>query len=50
VLHVGEHDLGEVDLQEVDLLLQDQRQEQVERPVEDLEIEVERGDGHRRRE
>ena len=44
VLDVGEHDLGEVDLEEVDLLLQHQRQEQVERPVEDLQVEVERGD------
>ena len=42
VLDVGEHDLGEVDLEQVDLLLQHQRQEQVERPVEDLEVEVER--------
>ena len=44
VLDVGEHDLGEVDLEQVDLLLQHERQEQVERPVEDLEVEVERGD------
>ena len=50
VLDVGEHDLGEVDLEQVDLLLQHQRQEQVERPVEDLQVEVERGDCHRRRE
>ena len=49
VLDVGEHHLGEVDLEQVDLLLQHQRQEQVERPVEDLEVEVERGDGHRPR-
>ena len=43
VLDVGEHDLGEVDLEQVDLLLQHERQEQVERPVEDLQVEVERG-------
>ena len=49
VLDVREHDLREVDLEQVDLLLQHERQEQVERPVEDLEVEVERGDGHRRR-
>ena len=49
VLDVREHDLREVDLEQVDLLLQHQRQEQVEGPVEDLEVEVERGDGHRRR-
>ena len=44
VLDVGEHDLGQVDLEQVDLLPQDQRQQQVEGTVEDLEIEVERGD------
>jgi hypothetical protein len=49
-LDVGEHDLRQIDLEEVDLLLQDQRQKEVERPVEDLEVKVERGDGHRRRE
>ena len=47
VLDVGEHHLGEVDLEQVDLLPQHQRQEQVERPVEDLEVEVERRQGHR---
>jgi hypothetical protein len=50
VLDVGQHDLRQVDLEQVDLLPQHERQEQVERPVEDLEVEVERGDGHRRRE
>jgi hypothetical protein len=44
VLDIGEHDLGEVHLEEVDLLLQHERQEQVERPVEDLQVEVERDD------
>jgi hypothetical protein len=48
VLDVRQHNLRQVDLEQVDLLLQHQRQEQVERPVEDLEVEVERGDGHRR--
>ena len=46
VLDVGEHDVREVDLEQVDLLPEDQRQEQVEGSVEDLEIEVERGDRH----
>ena len=41
-LDVGEHDLGEVDLEQVDLLVQDQRDEQVERPLEDVEIEMNR--------
>ena len=47
VVDVGQHDLGEVDLEQVDLLAQDQREEQVERALEDLEIEVERGELHR---
>ena len=42
VLDVGEHDLGEIDLEQVDLLPQHERQQQVERPVEDLQVEVER--------
>ena len=46
VVEVGEHDVGELDLQQVDLLAQDERQQQVERPGEDLEVELERGDGH----
>jgi hypothetical protein len=49
VLDIREDDLGQVDFEEVDLLLQHERQEQVEGPVEDLEVEVERGEGHRRR-
>jgi hypothetical protein len=44
VLDVGEHHLGQVDLEQVDLLPKHQRQQQVEGTVEDLEIEVERGD------
>jgi hypothetical protein len=46
MLDVGEHDLGQVDLEQVDLLAQHERQEQVERPLEDLELEVERGERH----
>ena len=42
VVEVGEHDLGERELEQVDLLAQDQRQQQVERPAEDVEVEVER--------
>ena len=48
MLHIGEHDLREIHLEQVDLLPQDERQKEVEGPVEDLEVEVERGDGHRR--
>ena len=43
MLDVGQHHLGEVDLEQVDLLLQDQGQQQVERALEDLEVEVEAG-------
>jgi hypothetical protein len=42
---VGEDDLRELDLQQVDLLAEDERQEEVERPAEDLEVELELGDG-----
>ena len=38
-LDVGEHDLGEVDLEQVDVLVQDQRDEQVERPLEHIQVE-----------
>ena len=46
VVEVGEHDVGELDLEQVDLLAQDERQQQVERAREDLEVELERRDGH----
>ena len=46
VLDVGEHDVGQIDLEEVHLLVQHQRQQQVERALEDLEVEVESGYGH----
>src|SRR5207244_5692290 len=35
-----DHDPRDVDLGEVELLLQDQRQEQVERPLERVEVEL----------
>ncbi len=47
VVEVGEHDVGELHLEQVDLLAQDERQQEVERTREDLEVELERGDGHR---
>ena len=40
VVDVGEHDLGQVDLEQVDLLAQDEREQQVEGALEDLEVEV----------
>ena len=43
-----EHDRGEVDLGRLELLLQDQRQEQVERALERVEIELELAHDHAR--
>ena len=48
VVEVGEDDVGELDLEQVDLLAQDERQQQVERPGEDLEVELELGERHTR--
>ena len=45
-VEVGDDDVGQLDLEQVDLLAQDERQQQVERPGEDLEVELERSDGH----
>ncbi len=47
VVEVGEHDLGELQLEQVDLFAQHERQQQVERAREDVEIELELGDAHR---
>ena len=41
-------DVGELDLEQVDLLAQDERQQQVERPGEDLQVELEVGGAHGR--
>ena len=46
VVEVGEHDVGQLDLGQLDLLAQDERQQQVERAGENLEVELERGDVH----
>ncbi len=46
VVEVGEHHVRERQLEQVDLFAQDQRQQQVERPAEHVQVEVERGDGH----
>ena len=45
VVEVGEHDLGQLDLEQVELLAQDQRQQEVERPREDVEVELQPVDG-----
>ena len=47
VVEVGEHDVGEIDLQQVELLAQDERQQEVEGPGEDVEVQLELGDAHR---
>ncbi len=48
VVEVGEHDVGERQLEQVDLFAQDERQQQVERAAEDVEVELERGEAHGR--
>ena len=42
MVQVGEHDLGQLDLEQVQLVAQDQRQQQVERPGEDVEVQLQR--------
>jgi len=42
VIDVGEDDLRQIDLEQVDFLAQNQRKEQVERALEDLQVEIER--------
>src|SRR6185369_323947 len=49
VVNVGDHDLPERHLRQRDLLAQQDREQQVERPLEDVEVEIELGDrGHAR--
>ena len=48
VLDVGDHHLAQLDLREVHALPQHHRHEQVERPREDVELEVEVGYRHGR--
>jgi hypothetical protein len=40
VIDVGEHHLCQVDLAQVDLLFEDERRQEVERALEDLQVEV----------
>ena len=48
VVDVGDHDLRQLDLEQVELLAQDQREQQVERTREDVEVQLEavRDRGH----
>ena len=46
-VEVAQDDVGQLDLEQVDLLAQDERQQQVERPGEDLQVELEVSDGNR---
>ena len=48
-LDEGEHDPGDVDLVQRQLLPQDQGEEQVERALERVEVELELADAHRAR-
>ncbi len=41
MLDVGDDDRAELDLEQADLLAQDDAEEQVERPDEDIEIQIE---------
>ena len=45
-LEEREHDAGDVDLAQVELVLEDERQQQVERPLERVEVELELPDDH----
>src|SRR3954454_17103585 len=42
VVDVGEDDLGEVDFEQVNFLAQNQRKEKVERPVKNLQVQIQR--------
>ena len=46
-LEVGDDDLGDRHLDQLDLVAQDEREQQVERPLEHVEIEIELSRGSR---
>jgi hypothetical protein len=47
VVEIGEHDVRELDLQQVELVSQDEREQEVERTREDVEVELETAEnGH----
>ena len=46
-LHEGDDDRGDVDLGEVELLAQDEREQEVERPLEGVQIQLELAHDHR---
>ena len=46
VVEVGEHDIGELQLEQVHLLAQDEREQQVEGPREDVQVQLEGRDAH----
>ena len=50
VVEVGDDDLRQVDLEQVQLLAQDQREQQVERTGEDVEVQLELGESRTARE
>jgi hypothetical protein len=46
MLEVSDHDVAQGDLREAHLLAQDHRHQEVERPGEDIKVEVELGCSH----
>ena len=46
MVEVGEHDFRELQLEQVDLFAQHERQQQVKRAAEQVEVELERGQAH----
>ena len=47
-VEIADDDVGQLDLEQVDLLAEDEREQQVERAAEDLEVQLELGDDHAR--
>src|SRR6185437_4369808 len=47
MVEVGEYDICQLELEQIHLLAQDQGEQEVERTVEDLQVEIERGKRHR---
>ena len=46
MVEIRHDDVGELDLEQIDVLAQDERQQQVERAAEDVEIELQLGGDH----
>ena len=46
MVEVGEHDFRELQLEQIDLFAQHERQQQVERAAEHVEVELKRAEAH----